>query len=97
MVKRGGRSVTKYIMPIFRQKIGDVYHFDIQCILYDGEQIESLILGYVVFNYKTGLFNYSVPDFGYADMSTFIESKMQKLREETIPILENIFSGRSGD
>lgn len=89
--------MKKCIMSIFRQKIGDVYHFDIQYILYDGGQIKSSILGYVVVNCKTGLFNYSVPDFGYADVSTLVKSEIQKITEETIPILENIFSGRSGD
>ena len=84
--------MKRCIMFIFRQKIGDVYHFDIQYILNDDGQIKSSILGYVVVNCKTGLFNYSAPDFDYPDVSTLIKSEMQKLWEETIPILENIFS-----
>ncbi len=41
-----------YSYCVFRQKIGDVFHFEILCITEDLKS--SIIVGYVLINGKTG-------------------------------------------
>ena len=82
--------MNRCIMPVFRQKIGDVYHFDILSVLNYNGQTKSSIIGFCVFNFRTLQHFFQAPDFDFLDKCT-TEDVIKMISEKIVPQLENVF------
>ena len=72
------------VFPIFRQKIGNVYHFDILAV---NRMLESYTHGYVLANSKTGTIAYSAASYINEDDM----EKLLKTVKKHVVSLESIF------
>ncbi len=82
------------IQPIFRQKKGNVYQFDLMAC---DEQLKSSIVGYYVLNCKTRKIMYSIIDFTIFNNANYnvedhVRALKKEITEEIVPKLEKVFS-----
>ena len=75
------------VMAIFRQKIGDIYHFDLLAV---HQNLQSFTVGWLVFNSKTDNLTYSTT--GFLNETSWDITKLLEDVKKIIAMLERTFS-----